>query len=63
MDSKRLKCIDVFVNGKNDLLEVSVVKHCSSPLYVNIAKAMLVERLSRSFPELTFHISVARIYE
>lgn len=62
MDSKRLKSIDVIVVGKNDNYEVSAVKHCSSPLYVNIAKALLIERLSRSFPELTFHINVVRVY-
>lgn len=62
MDSKRLKYIDVIVFAQDDNYDVRAVKHCSSPLYVNVAKAILVECLSHSFPGLTFHVNVVRVY-
>lgn len=63
MKSKRLKFFVVIVSGKNDIYKVSAVSHVSSPLCVNIAKAVLLERFSRSFPEMTFHVNVVRVYE
>lgn len=63
MDSKRLKQIDVVLDASNDKFTVQIKRMVDSPLYIASAKAFVLERFNRSFPELDAIVKIVRVYE